>query len=544
MSTTKPPDVGTKSSGNSPLAAMPIGSLNAWIVKLVILGLIDVLGIWAVLKAYGANWWLAVGFLVVVLVLVNITYFRRGGLPLKYMLPGLVFLVAFQLYPAGYTFYASFTNLGTGHLISQEEARKSIQVQNEKPVEGSPSFDVRPIEKGGEISMLITDPETGAALIGTNEGVTPAPDAEFTGEAATAVPDYKTLNLGQLTGDPELDAQWRALAVPWDTEQGYNLRQSSPTRAELRQSDFAYDPETDTFTDTATGTVFTANQSVGLYTSDTFDPDVSNRQNEGQFLTPGWPVSVGLDNYTTVLTDPGVRANFLPILIWSFAFAIGTVLMQFGFGLGMALVMQDKRMRGQRFYRLALVLPYSLPIFMTALVWRGMLNRDFGIINQILGVNIDWLGDGSLAKLSVLVVNLWIGYAYMLLVVTGALTAIPQDLKEAAFVDGASAFRAFRTIVLPLLMVSVSPLLIASFSFNFNNFTLIQLLTNGGPFAGSPIQGGQTDLLITYTYRLAFGTNEQLLGFASAISMIIFIIVAAVSAYSFRLTRRLEEIKQ
>jgi arabinogalactan oligomer/maltooligosaccharide transport system permease protein len=210
----------------------------------------------------------------------------------------------------------------------------------------------------------------------------------------------------------------------------------------------------------------------------------------------------------------------------------------------LALVMQDKRMKGQRFYRLALVLPYALPIFMTALVWKGMLNRDFGIINQILGANIDWLGDGSLAKFSVLLVNLWIGYAYMLLVVTGALTAIPQDLKEAAFVDGASAFRAFRTIVLPLLMVSVSPLLIASFSFNFNNFTLIQLLTLGGPFEGSPIQGGQTDLLITYTYRLAFGTNEQLLGFASAISMIIFIIVAAVSAYSFRLTKRLEEIKQ
>ncbi|MCB9429573.1 MAG: ABC transporter permease subunit [Actinobacteria bacterium] len=544
MSTTNPPDVGEQSTGKSPLGRMPSGSVNAWIGKLVLLGIIDVLGLWAVLKAYGASWWLAVGFLTIVLVIANVTYFRKGGLPLKYMLPGLVFLVAFQLYPAGYTFYASFTNLGTGHLISQEEARASILVQNEKPVADAPSFDVRPIVKGNEVSMLITDPETGTALIGTSEGTTPAPDAEFTGATATAVPGYDTLNLGQLTGDPQLDQQWRDLAVPWDVEQGYNLRQSSPTRGELRQSDFAYDPETDTFRDTATGAVFFANGSVGLYTTDTFDPDSTNRQNEGQFLTPGWPVGVGLDNYTTVLTDPGVRSNFMPILIWSFVFAIGTVLMQFGFGLLLALVMQDKRMKGQRFYRLALVLPYALPIFMTALVWKGMLNRDFGIINQILGANIDWLGDGTLAKFSVLLVNLWIGYAYMLLVVTGALTAIPQDLKEAAFVDGASAFRAFRTIVLPLLMVSVSPLLIASFSFNFNNFTLIQLLTNGGPFAGSPIQGGQTDLLITYTYRLAFGTNEQLLGFASAISMIIFIIVAGVSAYSFRLTKRLEEIKQ
>ena len=157
MSTTNPPDVGEQSTGKSPLGRMPSGSVNAWIGKLVLLGIIDVLGLWAVLKAYGASWWLAVGFLTIVLVIANITYFRKGGLPLKYMLPGLVFLVAFQLYPAGYTFYASFTNLGTGHLISQEEARASILVQNEKPVADAPSFDVRPIVKGNEVSMLITD---------------------------------------------------------------------------------------------------------------------------------------------------------------------------------------------------------------------------------------------------------------------------------------------------------------------------------------------------------------------------------------------------
>jgi arabinogalactan oligomer/maltooligosaccharide transport system permease protein len=528
----------------SPFGAMPSGGFGAWGVKLVIMGLIDALGIWAVLKAYASGWWLAVVFLAVVLIAANIVYFRKGGLPWKYLLPGVVFLIAFQLYPAGYTFYASFTNLGTGHLISQEQARASIVVQNEKPVEDSPSFTVRPIESGGTISMLITDPESGAALIGTIDGVQPAPDATIEGGAAVSVPGYTTLNLGALASDPELDQQWQELAVPWDPANGFNLRPSSPTRAGLRQSQVAYDPATDTFTDVETGTVFEANQDVGLYTTDAFDPELGEtRANEGRFLTPGWPVNVGLDNYASVLTDPGVRANFLPILLWSFAFAIGTVIMQFGLGLLLALVMQEERMRGQKFYRIALILPYVLPIFMSALVWRGMLNTDFGIINQILGARIDWLGNGTLAKIAVLVVNLWIGYAYMLLVVTGALTAIPKDLKEAAFVDGASGFRAFRTVVLPLLMVSVSPLLIASFSFNFNNFTLIQLLTGGGPFAGSPIQGGQTDLLINYTYRLAFGTNVQLLGFASAISMIIFVIVAAVSAYSFRLTRRLEEIK-
>ena len=200
-------------------------------------------------------------------------------------------------------------------------------------------------------------------------------------------------------------------------------------------------------------------------------------------------------------------------------------------------------MRGKGVSRLLLILPYALPIFMTALVWKGMLNTDFGLINQIIGQPVPWLNDAWLAKIALLVVNLWIGYSYMFLVVTGALTSVPGDLKEAAFVDGASGWRAFRTVVLPLLMVSVSPLLIASFSFNFNNFTLVELLTGGGPFPGSPIDGGQTDLLITYTYRLAFGTSTQLLGFASAISMLIFVIVAGVSAYGFRLTRKLEEIK-
>ncbi len=519
--------------------------MSGWIVKLVILGLIDVLGIWAVVKSFAANWWLAVVFLVIVLIALNITYFRRGGLPLKYLLPGLVFLVAFQLYPAGYTFGASFTNYGTGHLLPQEQVVTAISAKSSRPVEGAPSYTVAPIEKGGQVSMLITDPtQKDTAWIGTPEAKEEAKNATFTGGKATGVDGYETLNLGSLSANPDFDKQWQELTVPWQEDQGIFLKPQSPTRAAQVKSTVVYDKQADTFTNQETGEVFKANGEVGLYTTSAFQAgEGETGVNQGQFLTPGWPVFVGIDNYTKIFTDPGVRANFIPIMLWSFAFAIGTVLMQFVFGLLLALVMQEKRMRGQKVYRVLLVLPYALPIFMTALVWKGMFNKDFGIINDILGSNIDWLGNGTLAKVALLTVNLWIGYSYMFLVVTGALTAIPGDLKEAAFVDGASGFRAFRTVVLPLLMVSVSPLLIASFSFNFNNFTLVELLTGGGPFPGSPVQGGQTDLLITYTYRLAFGSSVQMLGFASAISMLIFLIVAGVSAYGFRLTKKLEEIK-
>jgi arabinogalactan oligomer/maltooligosaccharide transport system permease protein len=251
---------------------------------------------------------------------------------------------------------------------------------------------------------------------------------------------------------------------------------------------------------------------------------------------------VGLANYSSLLTDPTIRNNFFPIMIWTFAFAFLTVFTTFALGLLLAIVMSDRRMKGQKYYRVLLILPYALPIFLTAILWKGMLNVDFGIINQILPGNTNWLGDPWLARFSLLFVNLWIAYPYFLLVCTGALTAIPGDLKEAAFVDGASGFHAFRTVILPLLMISVAPLLIASFAFNFNNFTLVEYLTGGGPFAGQLNDGGKTDLLINWTYRKAFNKTNQQLGLAAAISLVIFVIVGTISAISFRSTKKLEEI--
>jgi arabinogalactan oligomer/maltooligosaccharide transport system permease protein len=201
-------------------------------------------------------------------------------------------------------------------------------------------------------------------------------------------------------------------------------------------------------------------------------------------------------------------------------------------------------MRGQKFYRAFLIIPYALPSFMTVLVWAGMMNQEFGVINEILGADIPWLRDPTLAKVSILLVNTWLGFPYMFLVCTGALQSIPEETKEAAYVDGASSSQAFRSIVFPLLMIAIAPLLIASFAFNFNNFNVIYLLNQGGPpIEGAATPAGHTDILISYTYRLAFesGSGAQW-GFASAIAVLIFLMVAAVSAISFRRTRALEEL--
>ena len=171
--------------------------------------------------------------------------------------------------------------------------------------------------------------------------------------------------------------------------------------------------------------------------------------------------------------------------------------------------------------------------------------ESFGFINQVLlgGASIPWLTDPTLAKISILFVNLWLGFPYMFLVCTGALQSIPEELEEAATVDGAKPWAVFRLIKLPLLLVTVAPLLIASFAFNFNNFNLIYMLTGGGPRdPEAGVNVGATDILISMVYKVAFTGQTRDYGLASAFSIIIFILVAVIAVVSFKRTKALEEL--
>jgi arabinogalactan oligomer/maltooligosaccharide transport system permease protein len=141
----------------------------------------------------------------------------------------------------------------------------------------------------------------------------------------------------------------------------------------------------------------------------------------------------------------------------------------------------------------------------------------------------------------VLIANIWLGWPYMFLICLGALQALPSDSLEAAKIDGATGVTAFRKITLPLLLIALTPLLISSFAFNFNNFNAIELLSGGHPFTAGDAVGG-TDLLITYAFRQAFGSSNADYGFASAISVFIFLIVATISAVMFRFTRNQEDV--
>jgi ABC-type sugar transport system permease subunit len=225
------------------------------------------------------------------------------------------------------------------------------------------------------------------------------------------------------------------------------------------------------------------------------------------------------------------------------------VLSTFTVGLLFALLL-DVGVPGGRLIRTLLIIPYAIPGLISVAIWRGMLNPNLGVISMnlanIFGSAPPWFSDPGWAKFGILLINLWLGYPYFMLVCSGALQSIPKDIYEAADVDGASALQQFRSLTLPLLLITVGPLLIASFTFNFNNFVIIEAYNEGGPpIPGTPTPAGHTDLLISYAYRLAFGTGRgQDFGMASAVTIVIFLLVAAVTLLQFRFTKGWEEVSE
>jgi arabinogalactan oligomer/maltooligosaccharide transport system permease protein len=463
-------------------------------------------------------------------------YATRRAVPLKYLVPGVLLMILFQLWPVIYTANLSFTNYGDGHLYSKEESVTDIIAQSVREVPGTPRYAMSvAVKEGqsvetGDLVLLLTDPQ-GQSFTGDPAGLQPLPPEGVTKTPAgkiTAAPGYTILNARQVNAR---SADLSALAVP--TTDGGGIKPVGLSEAFEGKPTMSYDASTDRITDSST-TPPTVYEPV--------DARWTNVANPSQTLPQGWKENVGLANYTRILTDPTLREGFVSIFLWNIFFAIFSVLSTFVLGMLIALLFNDPRLRGKGIYRSLLILPYALPIFVTALVWKGMFNQDYGIINQLTGLNVDWLGTSLGAKTAILLTNLWLGFPYMFIVCTGALQSIPQDVREAATIDGANAFRTLRSIIMPLLLVAVGPLLLASFAFNFNNFGLIYLLTKGGPFNGADTSIGSSDLLITYAYRLAFSGSAPNYGFAAAVSVIIFLLVALMSIPGFRRTKALEEI--
>ncbi len=500
------------------------------VAKYVLLALANALGVWAFagLLANG-KWIFAIAALLATLG-IDAVYLLPGRrtIPLKFLVPGTVLLVVFQLLPIFYNAGIAFTNYSTGHNLTKEEAIAAIQEASLVPPANGRSYQMTPAEKRGSLVLLLVDAESGKAYVGTEDGIEPLQPSDVTIEngVITAADGFDVLQGDQLA---RIDQELTNLVVPVDHDT-FIRAEGLSTAVELAPT-LRYDPVKDTFANVETGVVYSDN-GEGSYA----DPS-------GQVLEQGWRINVGFDNFKKIFTDPLVRDPFFSVFLWTFVYAGLSVLFTFAFGLFLAIALNKPGLRLRGMQRSLLIIPYAIPAFLSVLVWGGLLNDDFGLVNRTLGTDIPWLLDANWAKVSCLLVNFWLGFPYFFLVCTGALQAIPDELTEAARVDGANPRQVFRKVTFPLLLVTVAPLLIASFAFNFNNFNNIYFLTRGGPYSEDQVVAGSTDILISYTYKLAFQASGGAdYGLASAVSIVIFLIIATISAVSFTRTKALENL--
>jgi arabinogalactan oligomer/maltooligosaccharide transport system permease protein len=505
----------------------PVGLL----IKLVLLGAVNALAIWAVGVLLADDKWIAALAIGAVLLFIDFAYLfpSKRLVPLKFLIPGTIFLVAFTVIPIVSNANIAFTNWSTGHNLTKDEAIVAIQeVSLVAPADGR-TYAATPALEDGELVLLLVDEADGSLYVGSETGLEPLPPESATVEvgAITAAEGYEVVQGADLVG---IDSELRALVIP--TGEDTFVRAEGFSLAVELQPTLVYDETTDTFRNVETGVVY-RDDDHGSYVSES-----------GEALEPGWRTHIGFENFQTVLTDPLVRDPFIRVFVWTFAFAFLSVLIQFAIGLFLAIVLNKPDLKLRKLQRSLLVLPFAIPSFLVVLVWAGLLNDEFGTVNQILGTSIPWLFDPWWARVSCILVNVWLGFPYWFLVCTAALQAVPDELTEAARVDGAGPIQVFRRVTLPLLLVVTAPLLIASFAFNFNAFNNIYFLTGGGPYGVEQTVAGSTDILISYTYKLAFSTGQGAqYGLAAAVSIFIFFIVAGISAFAFWRTKSLETVR-
>jgi maltose/maltodextrin transport system permease protein len=460
-----------------------------------------------------------------------VVYGTASSVAWKYLFPGVAGMLLFVAFPLLYTVQIGFTNYSSAHLLSEERSRQYLLDQSlvdearARPytlhAEGT-TFRLRlaPGEGGGE-------PLVSPALDLAAAATAPVPMASEAGSALGPALDLKAL-IAQREGLQRLTLQ-----LPGgQTVQYAGLREFGPIEPLwTARADGA-------LLQAGTGRVFVPNQATGYFESTAPNGEVER-------ISPGFTVGIGFANYARMLLDADFRGPFVSIFVWTVAFAGLTVLFSTALGMSLAVLLEWEGLKYRTLYRTLLFLPYAVPGFISILVWKGLFNQNFGEINAILdavfGMRPAWFADPLLAKVMILVVNTWLGYPYIMILCSGLIKAIPSDLYEASALAGASPWVNFWKITAPLIARPLTPLLISAFAFNFNNFVLISLLTDGRPdFLNTKLPAGTTDILVSYTYRIAFTDSGQNFGLAAAISTLIFIMVAVMALVQLRFTQRAE----
>lgn len=500
----------------------------AKLVRGVFLGILNVILIWTGIFLFNHEAYWVLLLLLVGAALINFVFIAERTYPYRYVLPAFLFMVLLVVYPIVYTVYVSLTNYGTGNILSKEQALAQLQERRVLDAEAG-NFSYRAYRDGdGQLWFLFTGPQ-GELFLGHAGRLEPVQEGDAVLARLAGFSELGRADLVRATN--ELSTLSFAVDDTWQ------LRMRNINSFGVYRQQYQYVKERDELIDLETGVVYTPVQ--GFFQAP-----------NGTRLTPGFREVIGLGNFRRLFTNPQVTGPFIRVFIWTVQWALLSVGTTFALGLFLAILLNDPYLRLRRFYRSVLILPYAVPAFISALIWRGLFHTELGVINRILkavvGSGVPWLQDPFWAKVALVILNLWLGFPYMMIVCLGALQSIDNEMYEAALVDGASTWQQFVHITLPLLMVSVAPLLIASFSFNFNNFSVIYLLTRGRPpIVNAQTPAGHTDILISYTYRLAFESGRGVdYGLASAVTLVIFLITGAITFFNFRFTGALEEVRK
>ncbi len=247
-----------------------------------------------------------------------------------------------------------------------------------------------------------------------------------------------------------------------------------------------------------------------------------------------WKI-IGLRQYIKVFSENTFYIVFLKTIIWTFV----NVTFHVVIGVFLALLLNNKSLKFKPIFRTLLILPWAIPQVITALTWRSMFNYEYGAINifiaKYLNMSpIEWLLRPFEAFTACIITNVWLGFPFMMVVALGGLQSIPQELYEAADIDGASAWQKFKNITLPFLRPVMAPAITLGIIWTFNNLNIVWLVSNGGE------PSDQTHILVSYVYKAAF--NLYRYGYAAALSVVIFFILLVIGLYFLKKTRAVESV--
>ncbi|WP_416261140.1 maltose ABC transporter permease MalF [Gibbsiella quercinecans] len=500
-------------------------------LKWLVVGLLSLFTCYLIVLMYAQGEYL---FAIITLLLISAgiyVFANRRAYAWRYVYPGVAGMGLFVLFPLICTIAIAFTNYSSTNQLTFERAQ-SVLMQRQFQSGQTFTFALFPAP-AQQWRLQLTDPASGQQMLSEPFSFNAGQPQTLAMAAVSAAPSEERATLRVITQNRQALSQ-----IVAKMPDGGELRMSSLRQFSGTSPLYSLAADGTTLTNNQTQVQYRPNDDIGFYQAVNADGNWAQ-----ETLSPGYTVTIGWQNFLRVLHDEGIQKPFVSIFIWTIIFSVMTVILTVAVGMVLACVVQWEALKGKAMYRVLLILPYAVPSFISILIFKGLFNQSFGEINMMLshlfGIKPAWFSDPFTAKSMILIVNTWLGYPYMMILCMGLLKAIPDDLYEASAMDGAGPLQNFFRITLPLLIKPLTPLMIASFAFNFNNFVLIQLLTNGGPdMIGTTTPAGYTDLLVSYTYRIAFeGGGGQDFGLAAAIATLIFLLVGALAILNLKASK-------